>query len=233
MKLNLQHSRTMAIVAAAILGVNNASAATVTPTFINVGTETGTAQDSGVWRADLNGLGLTQVGSISVSDSNSGVDGSPGAYSGFDIDALFLDIDGDYATTDDQHFASSFIFSAGSVRATSNSTFDSNTSGALNGSNADGTVDEAFATLNAIDAVFFGAGSLSLGDGGTLIANFTPEVIVGSSLFIIGAEVGDNGESITGLIEVSDTPATVPLPAGLPMLLAGLGAMVGIRRRNS
>lgn len=210
-----------------------AFAVTVTPTFTQVAIDTTTAQQSAVFQADLTGFaGLTEIGSITVTDTN-GTSGSAGAYSGFDIDALFIDMDGDYLTTGDQHYASSFIFTAGALRA--GSAPASNTSGALNGSNADGTVDEAFATLNAIDAIFFSTGSISLGDGGSLTANFNPTVAVGASLFLITSEVGANGESLTGAIEVSTTPVdVVPLPAGLPLMLAGLGALgIASRRRKS
>lgn len=219
--------------AALALATTPAFAATVSPVFIQVATDITTAQSSAVFQADLTGLsGLTQIGSITVTDTN-GDSGSPGAFSGFDIDALFIDLDGDYLTAGDQIFASSFIFNAGSIRPTSDPAFASQTTGALNGSNADGTVDEAFATLNLIDAVFFDQGSISLGDGGSLTANFNPTVVVGASLFVIASEVGANGERLTGAIEVSDQPVdVVPLPAGLPLLLAGLGAFGFVSRRR-
>eukprot|EP00326_Haptolina_ericina_P035786 CAMPEP_0181242890 /NCGR_PEP_ID=MMETSP1096-20121128/41948_1 /TAXON_ID=156174 ORGANISM="Chrysochromulina ericina, Strain CCMP281" /NCGR_SAMPLE_ID=MMETSP1096 /ASSEMBLY_ACC=CAM_ASM_000453 /LENGTH=95 /DNA_ID=CAMNT_0023339163 /DNA_START=72 /DNA_END=355 /DNA_ORIENTATION=- len=76
-----------------------AFAVTVTPTFTQVAIDTTTAQQSAVFQADLTGFaGLTEIGSITVTDTN-GTSGSAGAYSGFDIDALFIDMDGDYLTT--------------------------------------------------------------------------------------------------------------------------------------
>jgi hypothetical protein len=211
----------------------SATAATVTPTFSQVAVETGTAQETTVFRADLTGFaGLNQIGSITITDSNSGVGGSAGAFSGFDVDAIFLDFDGDYTTTGDQAYASSFLFSPGNIRA--GSAPASNTSGALNGSNANGTVNEAFATLNAIDAIWFGAGSISLGDGGSLTANFVPELAVPSSLFLIISEVGNEpGEAINALIEVRTEPQVIPLPASLFLLLAALGGLGAIARRRS
>lgn len=219
------------LVASLAFASSPAFAASVFPTFSLVAVNTSPAQTSSVLRADLTGFPtLSQIGSITVTDTN-GNSGSAGAYSGFDIDALFIDADGDYLTTGDQIYASSFVFSAGAIRA--GSAPASNTSGALNGSNADGTVNEAFATLNAIDARFFGAGSISLGDGGSLTANFNPVVPVGASLFLVASEVGNNGESLAGAIEVRTTPVdVVPLPAGLPLMLAGLGAFVIISRRK-
>jgi hypothetical protein len=177
-----------------------------------------------VLRADLVGLGIDQVSSITVNDSNSGTGGSAGAYSGFDVDALFLDQDGDYLTVEDQIYASFFNFNAGAVRAGGPA---SPTAGALSGSINDSTVDEAFASLNTIDATFFGPGSISLGDGGSLTAFFDPAAVVAESLFLIVGEVGTGvGEDITGLLEVSDTPVSVSEPSTLALMgicLAGLG----------
>lgn len=204
----------------------------ITPTFTQVAVETTSAQSSTVLRADLTGFPLlTQIGSITINDSNSGTGGSAGAYSGFDVDALFIDIDGNYLTTGDQFYASSYIFNAGAIRA--GSAPPSNTSGALNGSNADGTVNEAFATLNTIDAIFFSTGSISLGDGGSLTANFIPQVNIGSSLFLVVSEVGTGlGEAVTGLIEVRDTP--IPLPSTLLLILGPLGivSIIVTRRKR-
>ena len=84
----------MGLVAA--LGANGAEAAVFSPTFTYVGADTTNAQDSGVYKANLTGFpGLTSIASITITDDNSGTSGSPAAYSGFDLDALFLDDDRD------------------------------------------------------------------------------------------------------------------------------------------
>jgi len=217
---------------AAIFGVlgfaTSVQAAIITPTFINIGIDSTSAQSTTVLKADLVGLGIGQISSITVNDSNSGTGGSAGAYSGFDLDALFLDLDGDYLTLGDQIYASSFDFTAGAIRA--GSAPASNTAGALNGSIDDSTVDGAFATLNAIDAIFFSTGSISLGDGGSLTAFFDPAEAIGASLFLFVGEVGTGvGENITGLIEISDTP--VPEPSIIALF--GLGLLgIGFARRR-
>ena len=70
--------------------------------------------------ASLSGLGLSEVGSITVTDDGTPVGGASGIFSGFDLDALFLDVDGDILTAGDRFFGTSFAFSAGSTRPTGN-----------------------------------------------------------------------------------------------------------------
>ncbi|WP_299472724.1 hypothetical protein [uncultured Roseibium sp.] len=220
----------------AILLVSVSSqAASVMPTFTDQGIDTsGTATSTRMYRADLTGLGLTEISAIKLTDSNSGVGGSTGIYSGFDLDAIFLDVDGLLTTDGDRFFADSFQFSAGTTRP-GGFQGPSPSGGPTNGSIDATTVDEAAATLNDIDGIFFGPGSLTLGDGGILTAIFSPKITVGSSLYLFAGEVsGDPGETLTGLVEISDTPPTVvPLPAALPLLAGGLGllGLAGFRRR--
>lgn len=204
---------------------------TVLPAFTDEGIDTtGTATSTRMYRADLTGLGLGEVAAITVTDSDSGLGGSPGIYSGFDLDALFLDVDGLLSTDTDRFYADSFLFSAGSIRP-GGVAGPSPSGGPTNGASSASTVDEAFATLNDIDGLFFSTGSLTLGDGGSLTAVFSPSIAVGSSLYLFAGEVsGDPGENLTGLVQVADTPPPVPLPAGLPLVATGL-ALLGLMRR--
>ena len=50
----------------------------------------GTLKATGVFRADLSGLGLTDIASIGIADNSGGLGGSPGKFSGFDLDAIVL-----------------------------------------------------------------------------------------------------------------------------------------------
>ena len=221
------------LIASAVLAISaagTAQAASVSPVFVDQGLNITTAQATRMYRADLTGLGLTEVAAVKITDSNSGFGGSPGAYSGFDLDAVFLDIDGDANTLGDQIYFSSYQFMAGTLRPGG---MTSPTAGPTSGSSSSTTVDEGFATLNDVDGVFFGTGSLTLGDGGMLSAILASKIAVGPSLYLFVGEVsGDAGELVAGSIEVTDVPPppAVPLPASSLLLLAGI-ATLGARRR--
>src|SRR5262249_37645587 len=81
-------------------------------------TSEGTVGQTGVASASLNGLGLTQVAQISISDNNAGTAGSAGIFSGFDLDMVFIDLDGLLATSGDRVFGTAFVFTTGTVRPT-------------------------------------------------------------------------------------------------------------------
>ena len=209
----------------------------------------GTALGNGTlpFVADLKGLGVTEIGSITVVDAGTPVGGAAGIFSGFDMDGLFLDVDGSLATAGDRIQASAFLF-AGSTRPSASALVQPTpahpgpTFGSLDGT----TIDAAPATLDVIGDgvnvanVNSADGFLTLGDGGALVANFAPLVPVGSSLFLIlGEQGGQVGEGLSASIFVSDRPSDVPngeipLPAAAWMMLAGLGALgaAGRRRRR-
>lgn len=206
-------------------------ASAVPLTFTNEGVDGQTT----VFRAALGGLGLTQVASVGVADSGSASGGSNGVFSGFDLDFVFIDRDGNYATTGDRIFGASFVFSTGAIRLPTTPGFDEPTllrPGPTIGSSATNTIDSAWATLNVRDGFFPGGfntdnvlGWLTLGDGGVLLLDFGGSVaLTGTEALFIG-EVGTSaGELVNANVTASDRPLPEPGVLGLfgvAILLAG------------
>lgn len=212
-----------------VLSAGSGQAATELASFVRL---SGTvAQGTAVFRADLTGLSFGEILSITLIDSNSMSGGSRGQYSGFDLDAIKLSRT--LATTAAQ--ASSAVgltvfdyaptgtfLTPGSQRPPVNTK--------LNGTDPSGqNVDPVFATLDAFDAVFFGTGSVTLGDGGQVSFNLTSPVGTSELYLYIGEVSGDLGEGIAGTLFVSSAP--VPEPSSAALVMLGIAAMVAHRYR--
>lgn len=209
------------------------AAANVPITFTNEGVE----GQTGIFRGSLSETGLSQLGLISIVDSNSGIGGSPGVFSGFDLDFVFLDLDGNYATQGDRIFGETFTFLTGDIRPTRDPAFQPTATrpGPTFGSSAVNTIDHTLSTLDTRDGFFPSSlhtdnvfGDLSLGDGGSITVGLaSPVTLSGSEAVFIG-DTGNNE-----LVSANVTVSPIPEPASLAMWCIGLlslGVWVNLRR---
>ncbi|MGN6370665.1 MAG: PEP-CTERM sorting domain-containing protein [Phycisphaerae bacterium] len=221
---------------AVLAGVTSAFGASATITFVQLsGVTGGSPAGTAVYRADLSGLGLSTIQSITIQDSNSGSGGAGGQFSGFDLDAIRLSNSsvGDAASAAGLAGLSGFDFGSGTIFSpgTQRPPVDPK----LFGTDALGTsIDNSVATLGVFDGnsttvIPGAAGFVSLGDGGRVTFNLTSAIST-SSLFLYIGEVGDNGEVAAGTISVSDRPVVAPLPSAAWGGLGMLGVM-GMGRR--
>ena len=70
----------------------HAAGADATPITFSLltGVVGGSPAGTGVYKADLSGLGLASIQSITIADNSSGLGGATGQFSGFDLDAIML-----------------------------------------------------------------------------------------------------------------------------------------------
>lgn len=224
-----------------LISPTSASATTVNLSFAKLtGITGGSPAGTAVYKASLDGLGLSSIQSITIADNSFGLGGSPGQFSGFDLDAIVLSTTsitsalstGTLSLLDVFDYGSA-IFSPGTQRAPLDpKLFGTGISG--------NTVDNLVATLGLFDgnsttAIPGADGFISMGDGGVLSFNLS-SLVSTTGLYLYIGEVGDNGEVASGNISISDRPVNpVPEPSTFVLLgagLAGLAAM-GIRRRKS
>ena len=224
------------ILIALVLGLASFPVGATPLTFTNQGVVGQTT----LFRAALGGTGLTSVGSVAITDSNSGVGGSPGVFSGFDLDFVFLDQDGSFATTGDRVFGSAFIFTTGTIRPTIDPAFQPTATrpGPTFGSSAANTIDPALSTLNVLDGFYPAVfntdnvfGWLTLGDGGLLQVGFgSPVTITGSEALFLG-EVGQSAGELANA-SATASERTIPEPATFALFGIGLAGLGFSRRRK-
>jgi len=170
-----------------------------------------------LWRADLSGADGT-IRAVAIKDLNT-QGGSSGVFSGFDVDFLVFDRDGDLSTVDDRILPTenplTFVGNDGTVRKGLDSIYKPTAAhpGRLFGLNEDNSIDFATATLGIADAVYLPGvqnlsvdtsnGWVSIGDGGSIRVAF-PLTSVSSegSLFLFLGDVGLRDEFGDGLGEI-------------------------------
>ena len=184
-------------------------------TFTKLTGHTGGSQKiTGVYRADLSGLPLTRLRSITITDNSNGLGGLGGKYTGFDLDSIMLSNILVTTASGVQSLSTLPLFDFSPV----GTIFDPGrqrppTSPKLFGTDVTGIyVDNTVARLGSFDgkATAFllipdRKGFVSMGDHGVLSFNLKTSVSL-DSLFLYIGELGDNGEVAAGSILISDTP---------------------------
>jgi hypothetical protein len=194
----------------------------------------GTPAATAVYKADLSSV-LGSLLSISITDNSGGIGGSPGQFSGFDLDAIKLSLV-DCATAACAasaaglsvfDFAGASFFSPGSQRPPADAKL-------FGTGPAGNTLDDAMATLSLFDGNSTTGptafGFISMGDDGKIGFNLSSAVDT-AGLFLYIGEVGDNGEVAKSGIDVSQGPL-VPEPETYALMLAGLAVVAGVARRR-
>jgi hypothetical protein len=215
----------------AFLAVSTCHAATVDLALTRLD---GTAAEyTTIFRGDLSSAGLNTVTNITLNDSNSGIGGSPGQYSGFDLDAIR--ISQIYADTASEANSADGIdvfdfsptgttFSPGAQRQPQDSK--------LNGTDDTGLmVDQDLATLDSFDERLNHPGSVSLGDGGSISFDLNKPVSVEGLYIYIGEMSGDLGEEVNVTLAGPDV-SPVPIPAAFWLFGSAIVGLFGIVRHK-
>jgi hypothetical protein len=229
----------LCVAAAMALVSTNASAADVTLAKLT-GTTGGNPAQTAVYGADLSSFG-DEITAISIRDNSSKLGGSPGAFSGFDLDGIKLSttvcasascVKGLAGLPVFDFTAAGTTFLPGSQRAPA--------AARLYGTTGSNVLSNSLATLGLFDGnsdINNPFGFLSMGDNGKITFTLNQAVSLQGLWLYIG-EVGDNGEVAASDITIF-TGGTggggggVPEPSTWLMMIGGIGfAGAAMRRRQ-
>jgi len=174
----------------------------------------GQVGQTAVYRGYLNPAQVQVVTRVVVTDANSG-GGADGVFSGFDLDFLSLDLDGNLVSTSDQYRPRTWVATIvpGLVRDAATSVFQPTAlhPGPLFGMNVNGIVDAATATLGQRDGSYvYGPtlgvdtshGWVSLGQGGQVAAAFCYIPVPPTGMYVFAGDVGFSDEILGAHVSV-------------------------------
>ena len=199
--MNAQRLVAFVLAALSLAGVSLADTIPTPPMVYH-----GHIDKTALWRADISAAAGGTIRAVTIVDTNQG-GGSSGVFSGFDLDFVLFDRDGNFSTTDDQikplDSQLSFVV-PGTVRKGAQSLYQPTAAhpGPLFGvADGNGNIDHPTATLDTRDADFvFGVNNLSPdtshgwvspGDGGIIAVGF-PLISIApdANMFLVLGEVG-------------------------------------------
>lgn len=193
----------------------------------NIG-EVTAADQTYVSRYDLSSSGLASITQIIITDLANG-GGAGGELSGFDLDGLIVSndlISSAFAVpTLTALDISADVMAAAFTEGTQTGTPDP----LLFGTSAANTIDNAVATLTAMDAWGISPnfdGFLSMGEGGELVITLTTPIDPTAHKYLyVGGDIGGNGDAAS--------IAVVPEPGSIALAAAAGVALLLVRRRRA